>query len=335
MSTQNNHPKNHNDNNNNQPPSRKCSSNPACAACSFHNTRCPPGCILAPYFPQAQDDIQIQVQNVHALFGFHNIRKMLTNIDDETRRDDAMTSLMYEADARGRDPIGGCHRIVCALQGQYTGARRELEFVTQLNALCKGMYGSAEQKQDIVNDQFKACRHLRRKCGPDCIFAPYFPLSQKEQFQNAHKLFGVSFIKRAMERINGREHRDDAMASIKYEADARARDPVGGCCRIVLELDQQLREAEDELKFVKQLLAFYKPVVDVTMLFEDFVFKFEFKEPNEQSSHVVLIFECDKVLCKFSAPDAGVLVNGSEFVAAVFWQCSAGVVGLFWLFLLL
>ncbi|PWA77597.1 LOB domain-containing protein 22 [Artemisia annua] len=63
-----------------------------------------------------------------------------------------------------------------------------------------------------------------------------------------------------MERINGREHRDDAMASIKYEADARARDPVGGCCRIVLELDQQLREAEDELKFVKQLLAFYKPV---------------------------------------------------------------------------
>ncbi|PWA62470.1 LOB domain-containing protein 22 [Artemisia annua] len=96
-----------------------------------------------------------------------------------------------------------------------------------------------------------------------------------------------------MERINGREHRDDAMASIKYEADARARDPVGGCCRIVLELDQQLREAEDELKFVKQLLAFYKPV------------------------------------------GAAVLVDGSEFVAAVFWQCSAGVVGLFWLFLLL
>ena len=63
-----------------------------------------------------------------------------------------------------------------------------------------------------------------------------------------------------MESINDREQRDDAMASIKNEADARARDPVGGCCRIVLELDQQLREAEDELKFVKQLLAFYKPV---------------------------------------------------------------------------
>ncbi|GKE82865.1 LOB domain-containing protein 22-like protein, partial [Tanacetum coccineum] len=113
----------------------------------------PPDCILAPYFPHAQKDIQIQVQNVHDLFGFHKIRKMLTNIDDKTSRDDEMTSLMYEADARGRDPIGGCHRIVCALQGQYASARRELEFVTRLNALCKGVYGSAEHMQDIVNDQ--------------------------------------------------------------------------------------------------------------------------------------------------------------------------------------
>nr|GEZ52744.1 LOB domain-containing protein 22 [Tanacetum cinerariifolium] len=59
-----------------------------------------------------------------------------------------MTGLKYEADARGRDPVGGCHRIVCTLQGQYASARHELEFVTRLNALCKGVYGYAEQKQD-------------------------------------------------------------------------------------------------------------------------------------------------------------------------------------------
>ncbi|GKE64632.1 LOB domain-containing protein 22-like protein [Tanacetum coccineum] len=128
-----------------------------------------------------------------------------------------------------------------------------------------------------------ACRHIRRKCTPDCIFAPYFPQNRNEQFQNARKLFGVSFITRTMENINDREHRDDAMASIVYEADARARDPVGGCSRIVLELVQQLKEAEDELKFVKQLVEFHKSVV----------------------------------VCKFSAPDAAVLGGGSEFVAAV------------------
>nr|GEZ51233.1 LOB domain-containing protein 22-like [Tanacetum cinerariifolium] len=117
-----------------------------CSRVVLHNRRCPLGYILAPYFPHAQKDTQIQVQNVHCLIGFHKMRKMLTNIDDE--RDDAMTSLMYKADARGRDPIGGCHRIVCTLQGKYASARRELEFVTRLNALCKGVYGYAEQKQD-------------------------------------------------------------------------------------------------------------------------------------------------------------------------------------------
>nr|GEW96565.1 retrovirus-related Pol polyprotein from transposon TNT 1-94 [Tanacetum cinerariifolium] len=132
--------------NNNQPPSRRCLTNPACAARRFLNTRCPPDCILAPYFPHAQDDIQIQVQIVHDLFGFHKIRKMLTNIDDETRRDDTMTSLMYEADARGRDPIGGCHRIVCALQGQYASARRALaKCIMQMNL-------------DVVEKDFTDCK---------------------------------------------------------------------------------------------------------------------------------------------------------------------------------
>ena len=36
-------------------------------------------------------------------------------------------------------------------------------------------------------------------------------------------------------------------------------------------------------------------------------------------------------MCKFSAPATPVLGDGSEFVAAVFWQCRC--CGLFWLFL--
>nr|GEW19871.1 LOB domain-containing protein 22 [Tanacetum cinerariifolium] len=110
------------------------------------------------------------------------------------------------------------------------------------------------------NPPCAACRHIRKKCAPDCIFAPYFPENRKEQFKNANKWFGVSFMTRTLGYLNDREHKDDAMASIMYEADARARDPVGGCSRIVLELVQQLREAEDELKFVKQLVEFHKSV---------------------------------------------------------------------------
>ncbi|XVE88707.1 hypothetical protein DITRI_Ditri19aG0090500 [Diplodiscus trichospermus] len=99
-----------------------------------------------------------------------------------------------------------------------------------------------------------ACKYQRRKCAPDCILAPYFPHDRQRQFQNAHKLFGVSNINKIIKTLNHPE-KDIAMHTIIYQSDARANDPVGGCYRIIQELQRQIDYSQAELDLVYHQLA--------------------------------------------------------------------------------
>ncbi|KAE8669730.1 LOB domain-containing protein 22 [Hibiscus syriacus] len=99
-----------------------------------------------------------------------------------------------------------------------------------------------------------ACRYQRRKCAPDCILAPYFPHDRQRQFQNAHKLFGVSNITKIIRHLNPPE-KDIAMHTIVFQSDARANDPVGGCYRIIQELQRQIEYSQAELDLVLHQLA--------------------------------------------------------------------------------
>lgn len=106
-----------------------------------------------------------------------------------------------------------------------------------------------------------ACKYQRRRCAPDCPLAPYFPPEKQRQFLNAHRLFGVSNILKVLRALpdpSDRRLRDDAMASIVFESNARAADPVGGCYRIVLDLTRQIELCSAELAFVLRQLAAYK-----------------------------------------------------------------------------
>ncbi|XP_024980657.1 LOB domain-containing protein 22-like [Cynara cardunculus var. scolymus] len=100
-----------------------------------------------------------------------------------------------------------------------------------------------------------ACRYQRRKCAPDCILAPYFPHDRQRQFQNAHKLFGVSNITKIIRHLD-QPQKDEAMRTIIYQADVRAQDPVGGCYRIIRELQRQIDVSCSDLEIVLQQLAF-------------------------------------------------------------------------------
>ncbi|KAF5816876.1 putative transcription factor AS2-LOB family [Helianthus annuus] len=100
-----------------------------------------------------------------------------------------------------------------------------------------------------------ACRYQRRKCAPDCILAPYFPHDRQRQFQNAHKLFGVSNITKIIRDLDTPQ-KDEAMRTIIYQADVRAHDPVGGCYRIIRELQRQIEYSRAELDIVLHQLAF-------------------------------------------------------------------------------
>ncbi|PWA73141.1 hypothetical protein CTI12_AA263100 [Artemisia annua] len=95
----------------------------ACAVCNFQRKKCPQDCILEPYFPQ---DHPQQFQNAHNLFGVKNMLKTLQNLDDQEKKDEAMRNMIYEANVRAKDPVGGCYRIVLELEKQIKMAKREL-----------------------------------------------------------------------------------------------------------------------------------------------------------------------------------------------------------------
>lgn len=98
-----------------------------------------------------------------------------------------------------------------------------------------------------------ACRYQRRKCAKDCPLAPFFPPHRQKEFLNAHKLFGVSNIVKTIRDLNS-DQKKIAMHSIVFEANARANDPVYGCCPIMWELQRQYMYIKAEYDLVlKQL----------------------------------------------------------------------------------
>ncbi|GFZ17218.1 LOB domain-containing protein 22 [Actinidia rufa] len=99
-----------------------------------------------------------------------------------------------------------------------------------------------------------ACKYQRRKCAPDCILAPYFPPNEQKQFLNAHKLFGVSNIVKVLNHVKPLE-RETAMKSLIFHANVRAHDPVGGCSRIIRNLQHQIFESKTELAITLRQLA--------------------------------------------------------------------------------
>ncbi|KAF3328814.1 LOB domain-containing protein 25-like protein [Carex littledalei] len=83
-----------------------------CAACRLLHRKCSPDCILAPHFPTDQPN---KFVIVHKVFGASTVVKMLQTLVEATR-EDAVKSLVYEANARLQDPVYGCTSAVIYLQ---------------------------------------------------------------------------------------------------------------------------------------------------------------------------------------------------------------------------
>ncbi|KAH6790939.1 LOB domain-containing protein 24 [Perilla frutescens var. frutescens] len=95
-----------------------------------------------------------------------------------------------------------------------------------------------------------ACKHLRRRCPSDCIFAPYFPSNNPLRFAYVHKIYGASNVAKILEDVPVK-CRAQAAETLWYEAYCRIRDPVHGCAGMVSVLHQQLNIAEWQLATVK------------------------------------------------------------------------------------
>uniref|UniRef100_A0A5B7C8I7 LOB domain-containing protein n=1 Tax=Davidia involucrata TaxID=16924 RepID=A0A5B7C8I7_DAVIN len=96
------------------------------------------------------------------------------------------------------------------------------------------------------NSPCAACKFLRRKCMPGCIFAPHFPPEEPQKFANVHKIFGASNVTKLLNDLLPHQ-RDDAVNSLAYEAEARVRDPVYGCVGAISFLQRQVERLQTQL----------------------------------------------------------------------------------------
>ncbi|GER41366.1 LOB domain-containing protein, partial [Striga asiatica] len=118
---------------------RKGDRNPACAVCKYQRRRCTPNCPLAPYFPANNSNT---FQNVHRLFGVSNITKILDSLHNSDEKEDAMKSIIFEAEMRRRYPVHGCSVIIQQLRFQIECAHQELR---RLHSLCLQVAACEEQ----------------------------------------------------------------------------------------------------------------------------------------------------------------------------------------------
>ncbi|XP_020086921.1 LOB domain-containing protein 6 [Ananas comosus] len=102
-----------------------------------------------------------------------------------------------------------------------------------------------------------ACKFLRRKCQPDCVFAPYFPPDNPQKFVHVHRVFGASNVTKLLNELHPYQ-REDAVNSLAYEADMRLRDPVYGCVGVISILQHQLRQLQMDLTTAKSELSKYQ-----------------------------------------------------------------------------
>jgi hypothetical protein len=102
-----------------------------------------------------------------------------------------------------------------------------------------------------------ACKFLRRKCQPDCVFAPYFPPDNPQKFVHVHRVFGASNVTKLLNELHPFQ-REDAVNSLAYEADMRLRDPVYGCVAVISILQRNLRQLQQDLARAKYELSKYQ-----------------------------------------------------------------------------
>ncbi|WVZ54964.1 hypothetical protein U9M48_005689 [Paspalum notatum var. saurae] len=105
-----------------------------CASCKLLRRRCTQECVFAPYFPP-EDPHKFAI--VHKVFGASNVSKMLQELPPQQRAD-AVSSLVYEANARMRDPVYGCVGAISYLQQQVSQLQVQLA-LAKAEILCVQM----------------------------------------------------------------------------------------------------------------------------------------------------------------------------------------------------
>ncbi|KAI4366010.1 hypothetical protein MLD38_021939 [Melastoma candidum] len=145
---------------------------PPCAACKLLRRRCASDCVFSPHFPSDQPQ---KFAIVHKVFGASNVSKMLQELP-EHQRSDAVSSMVYEANARLRDPVYGCVGAISTLQQQVNILRNQLALA------------EAEVVHLRMNDQFNPSTSPTDAVTSTSSKQGYFPLDMMDQTDLADSL---------------------------------------------------------------------------------------------------------------------------------------------------
>lgn len=121
----------------------KTSGSSPCASCKLLRRRCAKDCVFAPYFPADQPQ---KFASVHKVFGASNVSKMLQELPVH-QRGDAVSSMVYESNARVRDPVYGCVGAISYLQQQVANLQMQLARA-QAEIMCMHM----QQQEALLSD---------------------------------------------------------------------------------------------------------------------------------------------------------------------------------------
>ncbi|XP_008792173.1 LOB domain-containing protein 12-like [Phoenix dactylifera] len=122
-----------------------------CASCKLLRRRCSKDCIFAPYFP-SDDPPKFAI--VHKVFGASNVSKMLQELPVHQRAD-AVSSLVYEANARVRDPVYGCVGAISFLQNKVSQLQMQLA-VAHAEILCSQMQQEPSMSRQQMDTEDKS-----------------------------------------------------------------------------------------------------------------------------------------------------------------------------------
>ncbi|XP_012079540.1 LOB domain-containing protein 2 [Jatropha curcas] len=96
-----------------------------------------------------------------------------------------------------------------------------------------------------------SCKHQRKKCGEDCILAPYFPADRSREFQAVHKVFGVSNVMKLVRSVR-EEDRKTVADSLVWEAFCRQNDPILGPLGEYRKIQEELKLYKNQTQMVNQ-----------------------------------------------------------------------------------
>ncbi|XAR54478.1 hypothetical protein NMG60_11029622 [Bertholletia excelsa] len=117
-----------------------------CAACKSLRRRCPPDCVLAPYFPSNNPQ---RFDSVHKIFGASNVTKMLEGLPVNLRGE-AAECMSFEAMWRVKDPVYGCVGIISHLQQEIIQTQTEITKTYAEIGLCKAQQEHNNQSNQVA-----------------------------------------------------------------------------------------------------------------------------------------------------------------------------------------